>query len=271
MTLLEQAQAVLYGLSQELVPLNCYWYGAVVVDGQDAVHLLEAKGPCKPPEPGQEMHPPYDLGWPDANGSPLVGKFGQGEEKRWIAFTDCSGFISWVVQHLNPNTYAAIQEQVGKIKGDFDSKLGGYLRTIDEQHHQNWPSAADFAVLGILGQATAPLQSLGGNDKLDLATLQSGDILAWGLDPGGTDTGHVVFLVGTPVFDGDSWSVDVIDSSTLLHDNDNRPGQSHTGVGQGTINLQWNQEKDRWFINFDVQSTDHYRPARHTSALRVAV
>ena len=264
MPLLPQALAVLQGLLHESPPLNCYWYGAVVVDGDGtATPKIPNKNPVNCALP--TLQPPYAIGWPDPAGSPLVGTFGA--DNRTIAFTDCSGFVAWVLRSQSPSAYAAVSAQVAAIS---DPVLQEYLRTINKQHGQNWPSAADYAVLGLLdAHTTAPLQSLGGNAALDLGELQPGDILAWALAPQPGDTGHVVFVQNPPRDNGDgTWSVDVVDASLFAHSNDTRRGG--TGVGAGTITMQPDTEGG-WQINFDVAAGDPYFPTRYTSALRVAV
>jgi hypothetical protein len=264
MPLLPRALAVLQGLLRESLPLNCYWYGAVIVDGDGTATPKiphNNLGECALPT----LQPPYAIGWQDPAGSPLVGTFGP--DNRTIAFTDCSGFVAWVLRSQSPSAYAAISAQVAEIS---DPVLQEYLTIIDEQHSQNWPSAADYAVLGLHdAHAAAPLQSLGGNAALALAELQPGDIFAWGLAPELHDTGHVVFVQNQPRDKGDgTWSVDVLDASVLKHSNDSRPGG--TGVGAGTITVLPGT-KGGWLINFDVAAGDQYHQPLYTSALRVAI
>lgn len=69
------------------------------------------------------LEPPYAIGWQDPAGSPLVGTFGP--DNRTIAFTDCSGFVGWVLRSQSPSAYAAISEQVKEIS---DPVLREYLK-----------------------------------------------------------------------------------------------------------------------------------------------
>lgn len=267
MPLLPRALAVLQGLLRESPSLNCYWYGAVIVDTDGTARpKVPDKNPACCALPA--LQPPYAIGWQDPAGSPLVGTFGP--DNRTIAFTDCSGFVAWVLRSQSPSAYAAISTQVKEI-GDLE--LQKYLTAIDRQHGQNWPSAADYAVLGLHdAHTTAPLQSLGGNAALALADLQPGDILAWALELKEQDTGHVVFVQNPPRDNGDgTWSVDVVDASVLAHSNDIRPGPQGKGVGAGTITMQPGTGGG-WQINFNVDDPGYqYHQPLYTSALRVAV
>lgn len=100
-------------------------------------------------------------------------------------------------------------------------------------------------------------------------TPGTGDILAWGLPPGDSDTGHVVFVANPPSENSDgTWSIDVIDSSVLKHSQDDRPGG--TGVGQGTLTLQ--SRGGFWQVNFNVSDPSfHYFQPKYLSALRVTI
>lgn len=262
MPLLPQALAVLRGLQNESLPLNCYWYGAVIVDSDGTVTLkkpLNNPGNCTLPR----LQPPYAIGWQDPAGSPLVGTFGP--DNQMVAFTDCSGFVGWVLRSQSLSAYVAISAQVQEIR---DTHLRDYLQQINKQHGQSWPSAADYAVLGLHdANTTLPLQSLGGNASLALDELQPGDILAWALQPEQQDTGHVVFVRNPPHANSDgTWSVDVVDASVIKHSNDIRPGR--TGVGAGSITMKPGTDGG-WLINFDITSCDPYFPPLYTSALRI--
>jgi hypothetical protein len=260
MSMLQRAQAVLQGLSADPQPLNCYWYGyAVVADGGSASVHPPQNNPagCPPPQ----LQPPYSVGWIDPDGSPLVGT----TAGNTIAFTDCSGFMAYLLRGENESGYRAIGRQLADIT---DPVLRNYLAVINKQHGQPWPSAADYAVLGMHDAgATPPFLALGGNAGLDLTSLQPGDILAWALAPELHDTGHVVLVNQAPVQNADgTWSVNVIDSSLFAHQNDLRPGR--TGVGSGTIAMQ-RAPDGGWNINFDVTAGDAWHEPLYVSGLRL--
>lgn len=77
-----------------------------------------------------------------------------------------------------------------------------------------------------------------------LADAARGDLIAWRfpqIEPG-NDTGHVVFVAGTPAMDDQgSFAVRVYDSAIVPHFDDTRgdgPGQWPSGVGSGFINFR---------------------------------
>ena len=68
--------------------------------------------------------------------------------------------------------------------------------------------------------------------------VQPGDVIAWDLPKGAKDTGHVMIARRPPSENRDgSFSINVSDSSALLHDEDSRARGSGGGVGTGTITL----------------------------------
>jgi hypothetical protein len=78
-----------------------------------------------------------------------------------------------------------------------------------------------------------------------LAGAARGDLIAWRLFPHpepGKDTGHVVFVAGTPAVDDQGcFAVRVYDSAVVPHFDDTRgdgPGQWPSGVGSGFINFR---------------------------------
>lgn len=264
MSIIQQATDFFNGLKSAPQPWNDYWYGWVVVNG---LAPLTIKGPSLSPANSamlSQLQPPYHIGWQDPLGSPCVG---YGPDNTPIAFTDCSGFVSWMIQSQSSTVYSALSSQILAIS---DQTLQNYRKAINRQHQQNWPSAADYAVLGVGGDSPY-FQALGGNENLNLSSLEPGDILAWGLEPGGQDTGHVVFVVDTPTKSGDeTWSITVIDSSVLTHWHDDRPGI--TGVGQGTITLQYDEGSSQgpWQINFNIGDPGfQFCSTNYTSALRI--
>lgn len=259
MALLDQAQTIFDALVKQ-GGANCYWYGAVVVANGTATLRFPEKNPagCLPPV----IQQPYDVGWEDANGSPYLGTMGP--QSLPVAFTDCSGFVGWCIRQVSRTAYDSIPQQLSAIT---DPALRSYLEQVDRQHGQNWPSAADYAVLG-LAQPSAPFQSLVVDGQLDLANVQAGDILAWALPLAEQDTGHVVLAAQAPVQSGAIWSVPVLDSSILAHANDQRP--CGTGVGLGTIALQPPAGSGAWQVNFDL-GTDGWHAVQYLSAMRLTV
>jgi hypothetical protein len=160
--------------------------------------------------------------------------------------------------------YASFPAQLAQIT---DSTLTQYLDQVNLGHPQPWPSAADYAVLGMV-QTQGALQSLGGNADLDPSALQTGDVLAWGLPLDDNDTGHVVVLAEPPAEAGGTWSVQVYDSSLIPHAADQRPGGT-TGVGRGTIAFQLATDlPGQWQVNFDL-NVDSWHSVPYLSGLRL--
>ncbi|GMT98752.1 hypothetical protein KH5H1_28710 [Corallococcus caeni] len=205
------------------------------------------------------------------DGQPLI----QQQEGGWTAYTDCSGWVSYLVGKTLPTQYAAVL----KFKTE---RFPGETKW-------NWPRAFIWEAW-FHGLGTAPAQGAGFTAVTDLRQVRPGDVISWCLgdwcDAGrlqtrksgkglNKDTGHILLVMGTakqvsPASDGAPavYAVPVLDASDLKHhaaegasvlplkavrsyagcgpgakDYDPRayqPGQTPTcgGVGPGAIHFQ---------------------------------
>jgi hypothetical protein len=102
------------------------------------------------------------------------------------------------------------------------------------------PLARDFYAF-FAGQQTTVAQGWRRLERLD--DIMPGDTMAWELPVARTgDTGHCFVVAKSPVpVDDGSVSVEVYDSTSILHFDDSRgdgPGQFATGVGSGSIHFK---------------------------------
>jgi hypothetical protein len=130
-------------------------------------------------------------------------------------FTDCSGFVSYVLESIAPEHYGAIPREVAHA----------------------YPRAFEFFDY-FVSRAAGP--SLGWRRVEQLCDARAGDLIAWRKAhvEEDEDSGHVLVIAGAPIHMlGDVWGVHVYDSSAVPHFDDSREriGSFAGGVGAGTI------------------------------------
>jgi len=127
---------------------------------------------------------------------------------------DCNSFVGFVLESLAPLHYSLVPKEAG----------------------QKRPRA--FKYYEFFASLTP--ESTGGWHRIDrLSDARRGDILAWRFPAVelGHDTGHVVFVAGTPELDdAGNFAVRVYDSANQPHFDDTR-GPGDSGVGSGFINF----------------------------------
>jgi len=137
------------------------------------------------------------------------------DEARGVYRFDCSGMVQWVLRRAAPRAAAAARYQL-----DHRPLARDYQRRI----------------------ASVPLgkERYGWRRIGRIVDAEPGDVIAW-IRPAvirSPNTGHVAFIALPPVpvpgYDN-AFLVRVIDSTSLLHDDDTRQGRS--GFGLGTILL----------------------------------
>jgi hypothetical protein len=239
---------------------NCYWYGFAQARQNNIVPVGTGNpSPCNVPQPFPVEG--TNIGWssPPGSGYALIGT---DASQQPLAFTDCTGFVAWLIAQTSPSDFAAFVQ--------WDIANRGHFTT----HNQPWPSAAAYAYAGyasldvgnwsvVVNATQTPLEWLPG--------VQPGDLLAWNIQevPGQVnDTGHVA-VVNSPIQSAGptNYNVAVIDCSLLSHGDDTRP-LGTTGVGQGVIRLQYSG--NQWQYNFGVAG-DNFHPAPNISVLRLNV
>jgi hypothetical protein len=132
---------------------------------------------------------------------------------------DCSQFANFVLSQAAPNHYATLVAAAGEpVPRAFD--YYDFFSSLPPEAGDGWEQVEV------------------------LADAARGDLIAWRfpqLEPG-HDTGHVVFVAGTPAVDEQGYFVvHVYDSAIVPHFDDTRgdgPGQWPSGVGSGFINFQ---------------------------------
>jgi hypothetical protein len=152
--------------------------------------------------------------------------------------TDCSGFIDDLLEQVAPTALAEVPVEQG---------YAGPRAYLFERF---------FAALAQEG--TDP----GWTRVARLADAQPGDILAWSLEPftAESDTGHVVVIAGLPQLNAEgTYTVPVIDASTLRHDDDTRP-RGTDGVGAGSITVAVDASGAPTAFRFDVHDQFHTAP-----------
>jgi hypothetical protein len=178
--------------------------------------------------------------------------------KNFVATTDCSGFIARVLNSVTlPNQQTSIYYKLVV-------QNGALQKFNTPQHPQPFPSAEDYANLFIKGDnnnwETITFSDASGKMSTgSFSKVLPGDLLAYGLPQGSSDTGHVMIINSvTPLNKGtlnpDVWgsdltefsspnltffAVSVYDSSNVAHYRDNRGNAAigNTGVGLGTVLL----------------------------------
>ena len=240
-------------------PRNCYWYGSASAEGGTIVPQQPAVNPCRCQVPPQVSAAGATVGWPSPDGFAFVGRDGAGEP---LAFTDCTGFVAWLVAQTSPGDFAAL------LQWDHDNRSHFAL------HDQPWPSAAAYAYAGYasFGAGNWSVVVNGTQPPEEWITrVQPGDLLAWDIQeaPGKpNDTGHILVLTSQVLaVSGSEYTVDIIDCSCFQHANDTRPPHT-TGVGRGRILLQYSD--GAWQYNFGAPA-DGYNFAPHLSVLRLNV
>ena len=131
---------------------------------------------------------------------------------------DCSQFANFVLSQVVPDHYATLVAAAGEpVPRAFD--YYDFFSSLLPEAIDGWEQVEV------------------------LADAARGDLIAWKLplEPH-QDTGHVVFVAGTPVADDQGYfAVRVYDSAIVPHFDDTRgdgPGQWPSGVGSGFINFQ---------------------------------
>jgi hypothetical protein len=134
------------------------------------------------------------------------------DEQRGEFDYDCSGFLDYALQRIDPPAYRALP--VSKTR----------------------PLAEDI-VHQIRSHEAGPWEQVA-----TAAQLRPGDVVSW-LTPQDSDsdnTGHVMIVLAAPTKNtrrDDEWLVHVADSTTSPHAADSRIGGSPNGLGTGTIGL----------------------------------
>lgn len=214
---------------------NMYSYG-YVVHGSDSTYLTEGK---EPPVLGfdQFTMPGFsslNLAITNDTLGPFIGTTTDGS---YFAMTDCSGFVSYIIQTTSSDALSQIMNN---------------LPAGAESHLDYCPSAAQFANFQA-PNSTYWKQILGTNGDTDFSLIQPGDIIAWDElpDSGDSDTGHVMIAATSSQMMSDgTYRVEIFDSTEDAHLHDDRSGIVHgndsTGVGAGTIGFR--------IMNSDLQS-----------------
>ncbi len=187
-----------------------------------------------------------------AAGGPIVGY--NSPNGPYNAATDCSGFTARVLSCVRVQGHQSLYANLVMVDGQLVS-----FKT--PTHPQPFPSAMDFANYftgadtgmnrtNSLWQPIAYQSSSAASGSL--SNVQPGDILAYSLPPGNTDTGHVMTVYSieelTRGQQSQAWpthlneftgsnrffAVTVYDSSNVLHYQDTRVNGA-TGVGRGTV------------------------------------
>jgi hypothetical protein len=165
---------------------------------------------------------------------------------RGLYDTDCSGFVSFVLQTARSDAYDELQAATNTdraLAGSYVTFIQGLSAGAQPQwtriHHAKY--------------------------------LQAGDIIAW-LIPAGVpsdDTGHVMLVEHDATVSGNEATVSIVDSTDTGHgDADPRSPSDPSGVGRGTIVLTLDADGEptgyRW-------STDADSPAYPTTVMMARV
>jgi len=149
---------------------------------------------------------------------------------------DCSGFVDYLLKRVAPDRYAQIPIE----QGHFRPRAAVYYHffaDLPETHTPGWE---------LIKQ---------------IAGAKAGDIIAWALTSSRQgDTGHVVIVAGRPVTVAtDESTVEVYDSSGILHDDDSRPAGT-TGVGRGVITFKVDELGSPVGFRFNSNAHLHVEP-----------
>lgn len=216
------------------------------------------------------------------DGQPLI----QQQEGGWAAYTDCSGWVSYLAGKALPSQYAAVM----KFKTE----------RFPKETKWNWPRAFVWEAW-FHGMGTSPASGAPFTAVTDLRQVRPGDVIAWCLGhwcQGGKgraqDTGHIVLVMGpakqvSPAGDGTLavYAVPVLDASDLKHhaahgtsvlplkalrsfegcgkDYDPhkyQPGQTPTcgGVGPGALHFQVDDQGAPTAFQFGPRNNFHPKP-----------
>ncbi|MDW3195112.1 MAG: hypothetical protein R8G66_22250 [Cytophagales bacterium] len=223
---------------------NMYSYAHLVSDGNGTYTPEEGKSP--PVQAIDDFAVPTNIDQSSIaltfnEEGPYVGKTTDDE---YFAFTDCSGFVSYILYQTDKSAFDEIMNNLPDA----------------ESHLPYCPSAAQFASFQpLMGGSWTKV--FGDDGEVDFSLIQPGDIIAWDedLDHDG-DTGHVMIAAGPSraIDTGCYYLVDIIDSTVIGHLNDDRVGieknNDATGVGLGTIGLKVDQGQLQ--SNFFPNNTD---------------
>ena len=208
--------------------------------------------------------------------------------------TDCSGWVHYALNTVAPLHDAVLQAQRSNPVFQGQAQPAGQSESITlDEANEPWTQAdaAQYFYTGVTdGTAAGAVYGARGTNGFetvkDLRTVRSGDLLAYSTgiytDPKNPDsasipdltktkdTGHTLIITGpaVQVTDGIAgnglkpgpytvWAVPVVDSSNLLHFDDNRvtaasgatPGNHGTGTGSGEI----------WFVVDDQGAVQQFR------------
>jgi hypothetical protein len=137
-------------------------------------------------------------------------------------FTDCSGFVSYVLERVAPEHYGAIPREVAHA----------------------YPRAFEFFDYFVSRAAQA---SFGWRRVDRFVDAREGDVVAWREQRvrDDQDSGHIFVVAQAPIPIGDGfWLVGVYDSSDIPHFDDSRERGSEfrSGVGMGGILIRVDAE-----------------------------
>ena len=148
---------------------------------------------------------------------------------------DCSGFVDYLLKQVAPERFSQIPVEPGHVR----PRAAVYFRFLNRLREQPVPG---WQAVHQLGDA------------------RRGDIIAWALQAStreSGDTGHVVIVAATPVLkSGDSYGVEVYDSSGIRHDDDSRTGRTG-GVGSGVITFRINRSGEPIAFQFNSRADIH--------------
>lgn len=179
---------------------------------------------------------------------------------QWHALTDCSGFVSFVVDQIAPTQY----DVVAALK----------------EPGKPWPRAHIYQrfFAGLLGRPTVS-PSKGWSAVPDLRKAWPGDVLAWCLNdyctatgevPEPGDTGHIMVIGRVMPLGADTVAVTVYDSSAVIHYG-NPPytcapngelcqATGRDGVGIGAIHFKINAQGAPIAFQFNAAGQWHPQP-----------
>jgi cell wall-associated NlpC family hydrolase len=155
-----------------------------------------------------------------------------------VYHTDCSGFVSYLLAQLFSATPVAYPSPFPFV---YPQGAPNPYQQVPAEFQLPYPRAVMY--WWWFNDLRFGTQSQSWTSVPALANATPGDIIAWNLPPASGDTGHVMVVAGKPVqiapVDGNStFSVLVLDSSSIRHYNDSRGPQG--GVGSGEIHFQVN-------------------------------
>ena len=131
---------------------------------------------------------------------------------------DCSAMASFILGRSAPRAHEAVMRQ------------NGHGRPVARDFH-------DVIVAAPVGRSSDGWMRLA-----HVTDLRPGDVIAWRRPPAlaSSNTGHVAFVYTAPQQldrEGRRYLVRVVDSTSIPHGDDSRPGQHASGFGFGNIVL----------------------------------